>query len=407
MNDGTSELDQSDTRSWTFHDIEMEARRKSRSRQNSTQRYQAGAFLEGYSQPPSPSIATFVANEPNNAPTYTARTRAQSHQDSTSIPSEHHHRPPTPGAFLSFATSTSEAPVSFSGSRAMKPTRASTTPTCFVIPQEILDPNYRSPTFRIKSWTPPPSASVADMVAIKKRNLDGHGHSGEVNVQKSGRLDTTEGQDPPQDPVPVPTVASPAPAPLFQFNFTSQRFKAAVEASMVAKTVEEEEEKEGEEKEEEEEEAPVVEGRVQKTATCSDASSGLVANAAAMEEDITTKASLHHDHHHRQETVSLVVKLTLVDSSVEANEDAFIAAHSLVAAKNSEGPSLRIQKSAPMSPLTPSITGSSAPTATTSNPQSPVMATAAKSNWTSFQRLMVKMSKSDMALSRSGFVQLD
>ncbi|KAG0334896.1 hypothetical protein BG000_007947, partial [Podila horticola] len=236
MNDGTSELDQSDTRSWTFHDIEMEARRKSRSRQNSTQRYQSGAFPEGYSQPPSPSIATFVTNEPNNAPTYTARTRAQSYQDSTSIPSEHHHRPPTPGAFLSFATSTSEAPVSFSGSRAMKPTRASTTPTCFVIPQEILDPNYRSPTFRIKSWTPPPSASVADMVAIKKRSLDSHGHSGEVNVQKSGRLDTTEGQDPPQDPVPVPTVASPAPAPLFQFNFTSQRFKAAVEASMVAKT---------------------------------------------------------------------------------------------------------------------------------------------------------------------------
>ncbi|KAF9137185.1 hypothetical protein BGX30_010477, partial [Mortierella sp. GBA39] len=40
-----------------------------------------------------------------------------------------------------------------------KPVRASTTNSTFAIPQEILDPNYKSPTFRIKSWNPASSAS--------------------------------------------------------------------------------------------------------------------------------------------------------------------------------------------------------------------------------------------------------
>ncbi|KAG0029065.1 hypothetical protein BGZ82_008146 [Podila clonocystis] len=386
----TLEPDQSETRSWTFHDIEMEARRKSRSRQNSTQRHQLGSFPDGYSQPFSPSIAALVVNEPNNNPPCSERTRAQSYQDPTSITIEPHHRPSAPCASSSFASSTSEATVPFSTSRAKKPTRASTTPACFVIPQEILDPSYRSPTFRIKSWTPPPSATESDMVATKMMSLDGHGHSGEVNVQKSGRFEATEGQNLSEEDARIP-VAAPAPAPLFQFNFTSQRFKAAVEASMVTKTVNAEE-------------ALVLESTVQKTATCSDVSTGLVEKATSTAEEDATPNVSSHTRHHSPETVSFVAKLDAVDSCVEANEDASVASQSLTVAKNNEG-GHKIQKSAPMSPMTPSA-GSSASTTTTSA-QSPVMATAAKSNWTSFQRLMVKMSKSDMALSRSGIVQLD
>ncbi|KAG0031208.1 hypothetical protein BGZ81_001634 [Podila clonocystis] len=366
----------------------MEARRKSRSRQNSTQRHQLGSFPDGYNQPFSPSITTLVVNEPNNTPPYSERARAQSYQDPTSITTEPHHRPPSPCASSSFASSTSETTVPFSTSRAKKPTRASTTPACFVIPQEILDPSYRSPTFRIKSWTPPPSATESDMVATKTLSLDGHGHNVEANVQKSGRFEATEGQDLPEEDAPTP-VAAPAPAPLFQFNFTSQRFKAAVEASMVTKNAEE---------------ALILESTVQKTATCSDVSTGLVEKATSTAEEDATPNVSSHTRHHSQETVSFVAKLDAVDSCVEVNEDAYIASQSLTVAKNNEG-GHKIQKSAPMSPMTPSA-GSSAPTTTTSA-QSPVMATAAKSNWTSFQWLMVKMSKNDMALSRSGIVQLD
>ncbi|KAG0084082.1 hypothetical protein BGZ92_010213 [Podila epicladia] len=392
--DRTSELDQSETRSWTFHDIEMEARSKSRSRQNSTQHHQIGAFPDGFSQPFSPTIAVFIVNESNNASAYIARTRTQSYQDPTSIPLERHHRPPTPGVSSPFATSTFEGSVS-PRSRATKPTRASTASACLVIPQEILDPNYRSPTFRIKSWTPPPSALASDKVpATKKLSLDDHIHSDEVNFQKSGRLDATEGHDLLQKDTPAPVEAAPAPVPLFQFNFTSERFKAAVEASMIAKTANDED-------------APVLESTVQKTALCSDVSSGLVETATSMVEvDVSPKdpSHTHHHHHHHQETVSLVAKLETVDSCAEINEDAFIASHALAGANNNEG-GHRIQKSAPMSPIM-RYTGTLLPTTTASNPQSPV-ASAAKSNWTSFQRLMVKMSKSDMALSRSGIVQLD
>ncbi|KAF9546900.1 hypothetical protein EC957_009065 [Mortierella hygrophila] len=48
---------------------------------------------------------------------------------------------------------------SSNGSYRSKPVRASTTNSTFSIPQEILDPNYKSPTFRIKSWNPASSAS--------------------------------------------------------------------------------------------------------------------------------------------------------------------------------------------------------------------------------------------------------
>lgn len=382
MSDRTSEMD-GETRSWTFHDIEMEARRKSRSRQNSTQRHQLGAFPDGYNQPCSPSIAAFVVNDPSTAQAHSARTRTQSYSD-----------PPAPITSASFASSTSEtATVSSSRSHAKKPTRASTTSTCLVIPPEILDPNYRSPTFRIKSWTPPPSAptSLEMMTAAKKLSLDDRNSGDEVNVQKSGRLNVIEGQDPQEPPVLV--VVAPAPAPLFQFNFTSQRFKAAVEASMVAKTIQAEE-------------ALVPESTVQKTAACSNVNSGPVgASTRSMPEEVMPEASSHSQPSQEE----IITSLTKLDSSVncvEGNEDAPIAAHSLTVAKNNESHNRRIQKSAPISPAMSSTASSSVATAT--SPQSPVMATTAKSNWNSFQRLMVKMSKSDMALSRSaGIVQLE
>ncbi|KAI9232024.1 MAG: hypothetical protein BYD32DRAFT_491548 [Podila humilis] len=393
MSDRTSEMD-GETRFWTFHDIEMEARRKSRSRQNSTQRHQFGAFPDGYNQSCSPSIAAFVVNESSTTQAHSARTRTQSYSDPTPIPSEYHHLPPAPITSASFASSMSEtATVSSSRSRAKKPIRASTTSACFVIPPEILDPSYRSPTFRIKSWTPPPSAPISsDMeAATMKLSLDDSNSGDEASVQKSGRLYVIEGQDPQEPPVPV--VEAPAPAPLFQFNFTSQRFKDAVEASMMAKTIKTEE-------------VPVPERTVQKTAECSDANSGSVgASTISLPEEVMSEAS-SHTQPSQEEDLTSMTKLTSPVDCVEGNEDASIASHYLTVAMNNESHNHRIQKSALISPMAPSTASSSVATAT--SPQSPVMATTAKSNWNSFQRLMVKMSKSDMALSRSaGIVQLE
>ncbi|KAG9068100.1 hypothetical protein KI688_011692 [Linnemannia hyalina] len=48
---------------------------------------------------------------------------------------------------------------SSNGSCRSKPVRASTANSTFAIPQEILDPSYKSPTFRIKSWNPASPAS--------------------------------------------------------------------------------------------------------------------------------------------------------------------------------------------------------------------------------------------------------
>ncbi|KAF9910839.1 hypothetical protein EC991_005302 [Linnemannia zychae] len=190
-----------------------------------------------------------------------------------------------------------------------KPVRASTTNSTFSIPQEILDPNYRSPTFRIKSWSPAPSSSssgaspssafspVASRLSMsnnsspsgdsqdgKKQTLDGWASSAEgvraekkpllstplsipnaqESVLRSSKMDRSDQEDccmalspPPEvsgqqgntreDPTSPVSISSLSPtsrgsgvgasegeevkksAP-FQFNFTSTRFRAAVQA---------------------------------------------------------------------------------------------------------------------------------------------------------------------------------
>ncbi|KAF9133414.1 hypothetical protein BGW39_009837 [Mortierella sp. 14UC] len=201
-----------------------------------------------------------------------------------------------------------------------KPVRASTTNSTFSIPQEILNPNYRSPTFRIKSWSPAPSSSSpsgaspssafspftprlsfskdsssspGDSQPGKKQTLDGWTGAGakvetkpllstpssissaQESVLKSSKMGRSDQEDccmvlsPPPEasgqqgntrenptsraPASAPTPASRSPvagaglgagavgvgaiegeevkknAP-FQFNFTSSRFRAAVQA---------------------------------------------------------------------------------------------------------------------------------------------------------------------------------
>ncbi|KAF8944023.1 hypothetical protein BGZ47_004751 [Haplosporangium gracile] len=181
---------------------------------------------------------------------------------------------------------------SSSGSGRSKPVRASTANSTFAIPQEILDPNYKSPTFRIKSWNPASSfrpivsklafakdSSSADPQQEQKMKqaLDGGisapGQpaaaaappspssllfSEQKSVLKSLKMDrsdqencmtvspdaggqqgnTREDLSPISKDFPIPTVAAAATeveaevkkhAP-FQLNFTSSRFRAAVQA---------------------------------------------------------------------------------------------------------------------------------------------------------------------------------
>ncbi|KAG0299974.1 hypothetical protein BGZ97_003455 [Linnemannia gamsii] len=53
-----------------------------------------------------------------------------------------------------------------------KPVRASTANSTFAIPQEILDPNYKSPTFRIKSWSPASSSLTNHTPATTASSLN-------------------------------------------------------------------------------------------------------------------------------------------------------------------------------------------------------------------------------------------
>ncbi|KAG0205210.1 hypothetical protein BGX28_003147 [Mortierella sp. GBA30] len=136
--------------------------------------------------------------------------------------------------------------------------RATTVNSTFAIPQEILDPNYRSPTFRIKSGNPPPSTSSSTSSSSKshsstslvstdrnqdemhleqsKRTLDGGTTANSINDPGIAAGSCSEEQQAIQSTVPtLPSSSSPVPPPSFQFNFTSERFKAVVQASMVEK----------------------------------------------------------------------------------------------------------------------------------------------------------------------------
>ncbi|KAF9923276.1 hypothetical protein FBU30_006654 [Linnemannia zychae] len=156
-----------------------------------------------------------------------------------------------------------------------KPVRASTANTTYSIPQEILDPSYRSPTFRIKSWNPNTSSTSssplrsAGLQQKEKQNLDTwtpvakttFSSSQGESVLKSIKVECSDQEDAMalllpgangqqgntrEDPRPtymghqtpiraevgaelckVAEVKKSAP---FQFNFTSERFRAAVQA---------------------------------------------------------------------------------------------------------------------------------------------------------------------------------
>ncbi|KAK3837242.1 MAG: hypothetical protein JOS17DRAFT_840210 [Linnemannia elongata] len=267
-------------------------------------------------------------NQPQEG--YQARVRTMSCSDAPPPPSS---KPPSFAGSTSSASLRSSTPpvmrshsmhtshinsinstsTSSNGSCRSKPVRASTANSTFAIPQEILDPNYKSPTFRIKSWNPASPAStnhspatssfspIASRLAFakesssadlqkekKKQTLDGWTSaptqpaavavpppssslpsSAQASVLKSSKMDRSDQEDylalsspdagvqqgntredlnPIFKAFPTPT-ATPTPpsaaaekeagleaevevkksAP-FQLNFTSSRFRAAVQA---------------------------------------------------------------------------------------------------------------------------------------------------------------------------------
>ncbi|KAF9430521.1 hypothetical protein BGZ94_006316 [Podila epigama] len=533
---------------WTFHDIEMEARRKSRSRQNSVQQQQQQQqqqhhYLPG--RPLSPSVpfapssfsngnestTGFVyasASPPPMMDTHAHHYHPHPHSPSHPPPQQQQQQPelvarsariraqtytdsPTPTYSVSpheyetmDPSSSSSTAFSPSRQRSKKPTRASTTSACFVIPQEILDPSYRSPTLRIKSWTPPPppqsqpmaqdtdsnntkyndsttpsiaktstlndastvsttpnkeeEATKDQMPLNRSTELDARMMQG--LVQKSARLmdsvyynetNNEANNDANHTSVPVPQVKStttlppPPPQPqqqpqpvqlLFQFNFTSQRFKAAVEASMAKQRCEAEAaNKKADNKVTSQEEEHAVKNVYKEAALHEDDG---VTSTARPNIDISKEVGLQLGQRQQQQErkeegkvseeqpilqdVSLPSTTVSVSPAVEAEkEQPSIDTHAPLSVikcmrTSREIMASSIQKSAPMSPMTPASASASTSTSmsvsasafTHSSHPSPVKPTTAKTNWNSFQRLMIKMSKSDMALSRStGIVQLE
>ncbi|KAF9173176.1 hypothetical protein BGX21_008348 [Mortierella sp. AD011] len=162
-------------------------------------------------------------------------------------------------------------PSSCNGIRRSTPVRSSTHPTTFSIPQEILDPNYKSPTFRIKSWDPPSerSSTLAPLLAEVpkmgsektsplRREVLGRWTDAEARLEtvtKSSFLRSSADQHEVGVVATTPKVAqhqkntceaafpcSVSPTEKvsntpFQFSFTSQRFRAAVEASIEKTTL--------------------------------------------------------------------------------------------------------------------------------------------------------------------------
>ncbi|KAF9345551.1 hypothetical protein BGX26_003009 [Mortierella sp. AD094] len=311
-------------RPWSFHDIELEARSKSRSRQNSSSSNNSSSwsscyyssspqqtlqhqYMSGsgynygsnsgsstwkftaspkptYATPPpppppmqpsqqlwapSPCFSSSSHFTPMGAPVISFQPRAR-----TLSCSDSQHGRVFSASSLPFTPPTAR-PSSCNSSRRSTPVRASTHSTTFAIPQEILDPNYKSPTFKIKSWDPPSSHSSAlapfpaevlklgsDRTSqLKKQALDYWAaiEAQPETVTKSSFLRSSVDQhevDGRHDAVaPVPMAAqqqkntceTASPCGVspteqvsntpFRFSFTSQRFRAAVEASIEKTTV--------------------------------------------------------------------------------------------------------------------------------------------------------------------------
>ncbi|KAF9583692.1 hypothetical protein BGW38_008841 [Lunasporangiospora selenospora] len=90
---------------------------------------------------------------------------------------------------------------------------------CIAIPQEILDPNYKSPTFRIKNWSPPSSTPSTKASSCSSHSASSLSTTPLGSPQVS--LESGHGSD-----------GAVEPLSSFRFNFTSQRFHAAVQASL-------------------------------------------------------------------------------------------------------------------------------------------------------------------------------
>ncbi|KAF8981920.1 hypothetical protein BGZ46_002082 [Entomortierella lignicola] len=298
-------------RPWSFHDIELEARSKSRSRQNSTSSnsssswsshcysspqqinqpqealgssYNSGSgawkclaspkpmdaaspphlSMQSLPQPWTPTSPSRLTSMEPSAASCQPRARTLSCSDS-------HQGRIFSASSLPFTPLTTR-PRSCHGGRQSAPIRPSSThSTTFAIPQEILDPNYKSPTFRIKSWNPPsphPSALTPLPVQVDtsglermsqpaKQTLDDWTVTTETQpetVTKSSLLKASvdqyelDGRCDDKAPAPmaeqqrntcetasVYDASSPVektPNVPFRFSFTSERFRAAVEASI-------------------------------------------------------------------------------------------------------------------------------------------------------------------------------
>ncbi|KAF9117033.1 hypothetical protein BGX27_005583 [Mortierella sp. AM989] len=303
-------------RPWSFHDIELEARSKSRSRQNSSSSNGSSSW-SSYSYSSSQQTQQYHQDMPGSGYNYGPSTGSNTWKFTVS-PKPLHATPPSPPMQLSLQSCTpspsfspaphftsmraptvscqprartlsctdsqhgrifsasslpftppTDRPSSCNSNRGSTPIRSSSThSTTFAIPQEILDPNYKSPTFRIKSWNPPssnPSAPVSLQAQVlqprlertsqpKKQAFDDWSAGVQQDaVKKSSFLRSSVGQQEVNERydlmAPVPAVeqqrnmrevasscevtptkkVSNAP---FRFSFTSQRFRAAVEASV-------------------------------------------------------------------------------------------------------------------------------------------------------------------------------
>ncbi|KAG0241085.1 hypothetical protein BGX31_001453 [Mortierella sp. GBA43] len=353
----------------------------------------------------------------------------------------------------------------------------------FAIPQEILDPSYKSPTFRIKSWNPPaglvpltadttpaptPGNNASESLGSKETSHLNDGkqpfegwtlsqQQGE-SVEKSSLWTASDQQE-----VAIPQAGQqgntreqgsmrripPSSTPL-QFSFTSDRFRAVVEASLKKATAPSTAERTVDQIDRKTEVQPPVEARVQQTVVCPE----LRVNELLMED----KSALNDHVQGGQVSDQSSTKIPSADhGDVTIVADALASMLSKAILPHSSSPTIHdtnhpidssdkdIQKSAPMSPQTPGdssdiaatdncpaavlcISPSPSPSSSSSiagSPTSPlrheavgiegsgggsgVVIEANKAvGWTSLQRLMRKMTKNNgSTLSRSGRMHLE
>ncbi|KAF9192354.1 hypothetical protein BGZ51_005747 [Haplosporangium sp. Z 767] len=388
---------------------------------------------------PTPPPLPPAPHHPSLTSQHQTRTRTQSCSDSQEpnyvISACPMFTPPTPRPSSS---------NSITRNRTKKPVRASTANSTFAIPQEILDPSYRSPTFRIKSWNPPGS-STRPASAPMPTALDGWSKPEVPKESSEPAVKTSTVKCPqPVQQQDIDNIATDAnemtpgeetaPAqqmtqtPVFQFNFTSQRFMAAVQASL------------------EKQAAPAASTLSAKddniTASLTSSSLTTVQTAAAKMASGTESEVLVDEDEDAQKVMMSAVTVALTESTTTAatREDE-TAETKAVTEENASDLVSRlssavsaadlIQKSAPMSPPTPGTpnttavtTGvatapvpkkkrnfftrtapsSSASTSAPTSPKSPPGAAAVEASkrtirramsWSSIQKLMRKMTRTN------------